>query len=181
MDGVGVGRGRRGRWSWEVGGGRWWWQEAVSVSVPVAVEVEVAGGQERRLQWRRLAAARRRVAALGHPGPRTVKPARQWRLVGCESLCMKQPKRKPIEVKKHSSCSEGMWITASRTGAQYLQGVAQGCKGVQFGGVCARVSAHGVFRTEVRVLKTCACGSVLQGDASPHTYLRARGCECVSA
>jgi hypothetical protein len=107
--------------SWEVGGGRWWWQEAVSVSVPVAVEVEVAGGQERLLQWRWLAAARRRVAALGHPGPRTVKPARQWRLVGCESLCMKQPKRKPIEVKKHSSCSEGMWITASRTGAQYLK------------------------------------------------------------
>ena len=96
-------------------------------------------------------------------------------------MFMWQPNKKPIEVKKHSSCSEGMWITASRTGAQYLQGVAQGCKGVQFGGVCARVSAQGLFRTEVRVLKTCACGSVLQGDASPHTYLRARGCECVSA
>jgi len=34
---------------------------------------------------------------------------------------MWQPNRKPIEVKKHSSCSEGMWITASRTGAQYMK------------------------------------------------------------
>ena len=49
----------------------------------------------------------------------------------------KQPKRKPIEVKKHSSCSEGMWITASRTGAQYLNGVAQGCRR-RSSEVCAR-------------------------------------------
>ena len=33
------------------------------MSVSVAMEAEVAGGQERRLQWRR--AARSRVAALG--------------------------------------------------------------------------------------------------------------------
>ena len=113
-------------------GGRRWWQEKVSVSVSVATEAEVAGGQERRLQWRRGCSQ-----SGGCPGRLTVKPARQWRLVGCESLCMKQPKRKPIEVKKHSSCSEGMWITASRTGAQYLNGVAQGCRR-RSSEVCAR-------------------------------------------
>ena len=108
------------------------------MSVSVAMAVEVAGGQERRRQWRRLWGCARSGGCPGPTlGPRTVKPARQWRLVGCESLCMKQPKRKPIEVKKHSSCSEGMWITASRTGAQYLNGVAQGCRR-RSSKVCAR-------------------------------------------
>ena len=134
-------------WAWagaprevEVGGGRW---EVMVAGGGVGVGV---GGDGGRGGWRSGAAAA--VAAAwgcarsgGCPGPtlgpRTVKPARQWRLVGCESLCMKQPKRKPIEVKKHSSCSEGMWITASRTGAQYLNGVAQGCRR-RSSKVCAR-------------------------------------------
>ena len=91
------------------------------------------------------------------------------------------------QVKKHSSCSEGMWITASRTGAQYLQGVAQGFTG-RSSVACARVSAqacsgprrvcpgptrvprtgaglHGVLHGVARrpVARACVCARVMFG------------------
>jgi hypothetical protein len=81
-------------------------------------------------------------------------------------LFMWQPNRKPIEVKKHSSCSEGMWSTTSCTGAQYLQGVAQGRRG--------RSSEACVRRT---VTGACAAASYTEWRVVRWQHMRA----CVRA
>ena len=107
-------------------------------------------------------------------------------MVGCESLFMWQPNRKPIEVKKHSSCSEGMWITASRTGAQYLQGVVQGFKGRSLV-ACARVSAQAcsgprrvcpgptrVPRTGARAAASCTVWRVARWRVRVYACVRVR-------